>query len=529
MGTAAAEGESTVVVDLVLTGQDPATIQGNKGSCTVGSLPGGLQSVGFDFGAGDYPSLGDGGYFSIEGVYQDSNTSRPADIYKTVVNGHSLMNTNAPGTGVTTSNNGLHVALDADLGVTDHFGQRIKTGHVTGTMDCVVSAAASDPGRSSAQLPFQALNNGSGNGGGSGLGLTTTMTPRQSASLAAAARGSRSVVAASLATPAEAAKGGGRLATNVVLAGLLVLLLVFPSELFNSTFSKHHERIEVVLRRILPWRRAAPAAPSPKGASALVYLGVIVAAAIIGGFLDPKFGLHMASLALVLGVLAAGLTGATLAWGVNRLYRGVRHAPTEAMIKVIPLGLAVAIVCVVISRSVQFQPGYLYGAVGGVGFVTALERSDGGRSTFVAIVAGMAIAIGAWFAFVPVSALANHLHPGLPILIVDSVLASLFIGGIEGALLGLIPLEVLPGHEVSRWSWIGWGIAAFTAAFLFVDVLLRPQSGYLGKSTTSSTLVTYGLFAAFAVVSVAFWGWFRLRPDPPIVAIERFSPSPSGR
>lgn len=358
-------------------------------------------------------------------------------------------------------------------------------------------------------------------GGGPGTatldGSGSTLDSHQQASLAAVRRGTRSVVAASVSTPAEAVRGSGRLAANVVLAGLLVLLLVFPSELFNSTFSKHHERIERALGRLLPWRSkvSSEATASTKaGVPLWAYVAIVVAVAVISGFLDPRFGLHMASLALVLGILAATMVGAALAWLINRVYRGVRRAPTEAVIKVIPLGLAVAAVCVVISRLVHFQPGYLYGAVGGIGFVTALESSDDGRSTFFSIVVGMAVAVGAWFAFVPVSALANHAHPGLPILIVDAVLASLFIGGIEGALLGLVPLQVLPGHAVSRWSWAGWGVAAFAAAFLFVDVLLRPQSGYLGKSSTASTAVTYGLFAFFGMVSVLFWAWFRLRPDP---------------
>ena len=48
--------------------------------------------------------------------------------------------------------------------------------------------------------------------------------------------------------------------------------------------------------------------------------------------------------------------------------------------------------------------------------------------------------------------------------------------------------------------------------YLFVHVLLMPESGYLGRSTAASVTVTLVLFAAFAVVSAGFWLYFRLRP-----------------
>jgi len=93
------------------------------------------------------------------------------------------------------------------------------------------------------------------------------------------------------------------------------------------------------------------------------------------------------------------------------------------------------------------------------------------------------------------------------------MLAALFIGAIEGLLFSLIPLKFLPGHRVARYSWAAWAAAAGVAAFLFVNVLLRPANGYLGTSSSASVLVTYGLFTAFGLASVAFWSWFRFRPE----------------
>jgi hypothetical protein len=375
------------------------------------------------------------------------------------------------------------------------------------------------------------------------------LTPRQLASVGAVVRGDRSVVPAALVTPSEAMSNTKQLVQNGLLAAVLVLLLVFPSQLFNSTWDEHHERVLAAL----PWLRrpakvtavaeaevahvaegaevaegadvaeAGDEAPAPSRASGLLarpfvkFLLVAAASAVLGGFLDPAFGLDSASIALVLGVLAALLLGTLVSGGAARTYRRMRDLPAESTWKSVPAGLAIALVCVVVSRAVHFRPGYLYGLVGGIAFAAALDKRDTGRAELTGLAGGIGLALGAWFLFVPVSDAVND-GGAFPLQVADALLASLFIGGIEGALFSLIPVRFLPGHKIAQHSWIGWAAAAGIAAFLFVHVLLRPESGYLGTSSTASVAVTYGLFGVFGLASVAFWGWFRTHPDPPAPA-----------
>ena len=332
--------------------------------------------------------------------------------------------------------------------------------------------------------------------------------------------GRLSSVPASLQTPSEAFKNAGHLAQNVLLAALLVLLLVFPAELFNATFDKNHERIEAAWRR--RFRRDASVTPHPstRARRTIVYLVVAFAGALLAGFLDPHFGFSAASMGLLVGVIVSILFGAAL----QRAHHprvSPRTAPSHRRQACRRPGRARdAFVCVVVSRAVHFQPGYLYGLIGGFSFAVALDHREEGQARFVGFAVGLAVAMAGWFAFVPISHSANHLHPGFAVLVGNAFLAAVFIGGIEGALFTLIPLQLLPGHHVIRWSRVAWAILAFATAFLFVDVLLRPQTGYLGKSSTASAFVTYALFAGFGAASVAFWGWFRLHPDP--------TPSPEG-
>ena len=116
--------------------------------------------------------------------------------------------------------------------------------------------------------------------------------------------------------------------------------------------------------------------------------------------------------------------------------------------------------------------------------------------------------------------------PSFLTLSLDSFFACLFIGGLEGLLFGLIPLRFLPGARIANWSWIAWGVLTAVVAYLFVHVLLMPETGYLGRSTAASVTTTIVLFAAFAVVSVLFWGYFRLRPTPEEPTEERSAEAP---
>jgi hypothetical protein len=349
---------------------------------------------------------------------------------------------------------------------------------------------------------------------GSGV-LGRALTERQQDAAAAVARGDRSLVPAALVSPAEAFSDAGRVAQNALLAATLVLLLVFPSQLFNSTWEQNHERIERTIRRI---RRAQPPAEpgeSTRGriARAARFLAVAVVGAIIAGFLDPDFGFNQPSAALVLGVLLSILIALGAAGLAGVGYRRARGLPVASALAAVPAGLIIAAGCVVISRLVDFRPGYLYGLVGGLAFGAALDQRDEGRAELATLYAGLVIALAAWLAFGPVSTAANKPSPGFITQTADGMLSGLFIGGIEGLLFGLLPLRFLPGHRVARWSWVAWGLTAGVASFVFVNVLLRPESGYLGTSTTASVAVTYGLFVGFGVASVLFWAWFRLRRE----------------
>jgi hypothetical protein len=365
----------------------------------------------------------------------------------------------------------------------------------------------------------------------------------------AVAQGDRSSVPGALTVPSDAiASVVDRLPGDLLLVALLGLLIVFPAQIFNSTYEENRERIERGFRRLRPRRAAVPASvdapvamPGDRsldpqlevlGVAAAVpvsetdadasrrvrRVGVFLLCALVGtllgGLLDPRFGANRSTAALLVGVFSALLVAVLVVAAAGWLFRTVRHQPHHWYLRAIPTALVVAVVCVVVSRLTHFQPGYLFGLLGGAVFAGTLARRSEGRAEFVTLLSALVLALLAWVAFGPVVEAANETGASFGVLLADSFLGCLFIGGIEGLLFSLIPLRFLPGARVRQWGWVPWAALTLVTTYLFVHVLLVPESGYLGRSTTVSATVTVALFAAFGVLSCAFWCWFRFRPHP---------------
>ena len=120
------------------------------------------------------------------------------------------------------------------------------------------------------------------------------------------------------------------------------------------------------------------------------------------------------------------------------------------------------------------------------------------------------LSIGAWVARAPVSAAAAGDDPGIWLVALEACLASISILGIETVVICLIPLRFVEGSKVAAWSRTAWALVFGLAAFGFVHILLRPDSGYVASASSRLTVVV--LFVAFGVASIGFWAYFRFRP-----------------
>lgn len=302
------------------------------------------------------------------------------------------------------------------------------------------------------------------------------------------------------------------MAQSLLLALFFLLLAAFPGQLFNKTLEENYdevagwfarggrvaERIRDALARL--WKRRA---------------GVILFVVLSGllyGFLDPAFGPTTESLALLAGILV-GLAVIITSFELPVALLQRRTNRDRGRIRVQPLTIVVAVICVLLSRLADFQPGYLYGLVAGFAFVRPMSRRDEGRAAAMTALWMLLVSLAAWFALPGLEAVA--VDAPLLSLGASAALATIFVGGLEGLLFELVPVRFLRGEKLFAWRRPVWAVLFVTSAFLFAHVLLTSSSGYLGDTRESPLLSAVILFAGFAIVSMAFWAYFRFRPAKP--------------
>jgi hypothetical protein len=334
-----------------------------------------------------------------------------------------------------------------------------------------------------------------------------------------------SPIASTLGTPGEIFHSFGHNLENAGITVAVILFITFPANMFNNTFSSNYGEIVLILAG---WRRkirrtvglkdepeendqaSLTALPAPDnstpvnskspvtGSEVIVtpvpsvpgrnpdmpghssrpwFFAVLALGGILGGLLNPHFGLNSESVSGFGATLVSFVIGAALSWYITKVFRERHKYPTHTYLKALPLGLGVAAICVVISRATNFEPGYLYGIVVSIAFVESLEERHNAHLTVISTFSTLSVAILAWFAWIPMNHLAG-LHPGnVPVALVDDVLGSIFVGGLVGTVIGLMPLEFMPGGALLKWRKDVWAVVFFVAMFLLVAVELNPDSG----------------------------------------------------
>ena len=297
------------------------------------------------------------------------------------------------------------------------------------------------------------------------------------------------------------------------LSVLLVILMPFPSELFNRTLEANASRIRAFVRR-LPVLGALMGEPNaePLGGAPARWFGALLCVLLGGllyGLLDPSFGADQDS-----GLAYAGIIGALLVvtWTAGIPERAVhREAHGErGRLHGIAGALVVAAGCVVISRIAGFLPGYLYGLVLGYRFAHELDGAQEGRAQ--ALVAWWMLGVAAVCWLMLEAARSPGITGTLPGTMAENLLAALVVAGIEGVVFGFVPLRFLHGEAVFRCRRGQWAALYLIGLFAFAWIVLNPANGFLPDGPTAPFATVLGLFIGFGVLSVLFWGWFRLRP-----------------
>jgi hypothetical protein len=343
-------------------------------------------------------------------------------------------------------------------------------------------------------------------------------------------------------------------ASSVALAAGVVFVVPFPAALFNSTLEANYAEVSgwwqrlggrvsrtvgrgtrwtagrirdargtrpppadagaptQVLPDAVPSAASAPEAPAfwstPAGWATFIGLS-----ALLYSLLDPTFGFSIDSLGTLLG-LGLGLVLTIAAYGIP-LFLLSRGQGLRLSAQALPGTLFIAVLCVLVSRLANFQPGYLYGLIIGFGFSRELSKLEEGRLVGIASASALAASVLAWIALSGVRAGSGV---GIGGIILETALAAVVVAGLEGALFGMLPLRFLPGERVRAWNSRFWMGLLGVAAFAFFHILLNPSSGYLADSERTSMVTVVGLLVVFGIGSVLFWAYFRYIKRPPSAA-----------
>jgi hypothetical protein len=336
--------------------------------------------------------------------------------------------------------------------------------------------------------------------------------------------------AASVAGPGDLLRDPALTLEGFGLGLLFLIFALFPAVLFNKTLEEHYDEIAAWFRERAAWLpglRASYGRLADFWGHGAGIVAFVVLSAIIYGFLMPRLGLDIASLAAILGILA-GLVLVILAFDVPaRRYHGLRTGDVGRL-RVLPGSIAIGVVCVLVSRAIDFQPGYLYGLVVGYQFHSEMSGEHEGRSAALRAGWALGVSLVAWLALALLSP-GTSSGGSLIALALGTMLATVVVAGIEGALFELFPMRFLPGEKVFGWRRSVWAVLFGISALAFVAVLINPASGYLGSTHQVPLLLALSLFIVFALVSVGFWAWFRYRPARPArpVMARKLEPLPA--
>jgi hypothetical protein len=351
-------------------------------------------------------------------------------------------------------------------------------------------------------------------------------------------------IASSIGTPGEIFHSIGDDAINIAITIVIILFIAFPANIFNQTLSENYAEIQLMKKNAwkkvrktlgLPEEKAAGTAPTsetttPAGpvdtttempglASRRWFIGTLAIGAIFGGFLDPNFGFNGHSVESFVSTMLAFAIGAVLSWFIAKTFRQMHKYPTNTYLKALPIGLAVAFGCVIVSRLTHFEPGYLYGVVVSISFVASMKDQHNNHLIVISTASTLSVALIAWMFWIPINHLALEGGGNFIETILDDVLGSIFIGGLIGSVIGLLPLEGLPGGSLVKWRRDVWVGVFFVALFLLISVELRPSSGptHPGGAPIFTAIV---LFLAFGALSFGARAYFKQRklqhkPDTP--------------
>ena len=313
--------------------------------------------------------------------------------------------------------------------------------------------------------------------------------------------------------------------TNVTLALIAVLTLLVATTVFNSTIEENAREIDTFVRRISGSPRAAPAFAAlgwiseeeAGGKSQWLNLAkpgiIVLATAVIYAVLDPNFGFNNDTLVLVCALIA-GLAVSTFLYEGGQVLWATKRYDTPAAMRVYPLAIVIAMVCVALTRLTNLHPGIIFGFVTAAAIFPRGEMAKDADGKIIAVPLG-ALMLSSFVAFLLIDPLHRFTVSNASVFasLPETIAVSVFVGGAGSALLTLIPVTFNDGEKIWAWSKLVWFGLALPATFAFIHVMVNDQDyGTIAHDTSAIALVV--ICVIVLAITVATWLFFRIhRPE----------------
>jgi hypothetical protein len=316
------------------------------------------------------------------------------------------------------------------------------------------------------------------------------------------------------------------IATNLLLTLLVVFFFMLTAEIFNSTMDANRDVVHGWWMRVLSGPLAFLGAMTFTGdgldrlsgtsrvGSILRVLTILTLLGLIYGFLSPDFGLNPQSLVLFISlVIGLGFITYFSEGSSSRLARTRYRA--DASIKLYGAAVAVAILAVIVSRSIDLEPGLMYGFIASAVIIApvALAKRDDATLVLVPAFGLLIVSLSAWLLLGPVRVAAAGGAPAPAV--VETILGIIVIGGLEGLFITMIPLRFLDGSTVMGWSRVAWALTFGTVTFLWWQLLLNQDAAYSAAFEQANVRIVMFTLVAFMLTTGSVWLYFRFRRSPP--------------
>jgi hypothetical protein len=314
--------------------------------------------------------------------------------------------------------------------------------------------------------------------------------------------GAPSALSAGLVSPAEILSNPLAVVTAGSLGLALVLLVLVPAEFFGEALANHYGSMAGFFARRRGLKRVVEGAGAWIEANRFwAGAGLVFVTSVVFCFIDPSFGFDLTSLRLLLSCAASILLVNFLSSGITeRIAEKAWKVPTR--LEVMPWGLAIAIVGVLVSRLLDFSPGFLIGSIIGVSVIGEVTKKLEIRVILLWSTVVWAVAMLAWVLAPLVPELPAESPAAFVTGLLGDSLTATAAAGLTALLVALLPIALFDGGVLFKHSKLRWAIAFGIAVASFSIVVLPSAGNWLGLGDGLLTwlLLTLG-FIAVAIVT----------------------------